>query len=247
MSRLKDMTLDELSAALKVASGSRKIGRFKILHRQFERKRSIPILASHDIYLIPDIDAPDAFNNERFASLFRVTWRRIPKPARDMMLDSWKTLRKDPSRPSYLVPHISLCLKWHGWTGFPDLREAVFGSVITPTQSILFYGPIIDQTPEQHVMEVIAHELAHVYLGIEFLRGYGQFTEGREAKLEEKVTNACAKKWGFDMPSLYKWFRSDECEDLCMGVIRQYKLERKPEDFAKDNTDGSKAVDVPAS
>ena len=224
MTRLKDMTVDELSAALKVVSVSHKIKRSNILLRQLQRKRGIPLLASHDIYLTPNLYETETFNNERFAGLFRVTWKRIPKPARDMMLDYWKTLRKGPPRPGNLLPYISLCLSLQDWSGFPSIKEAVFASVHTPTQSILFYGPIIDRTPNQFVITVIAHELAHVYRGLDFPHKYRQVTEGREPKLEEKVADACASKWGFDMRSLYKWFRSDECDDLCIGVIRQCKL-----------------------
>ena len=234
MSKLKDMTVEELAAALKAASDSHSLKRFNILHRQFERKRGIPILASHGIYLTPDLDDPETFNNERFASLFLVTWKRIPKPAKGMMLDSWKKLRNTPPRPGHLVPYISLCLSRHGWTGFPSIKEAVFASVYTPTQSILFFGPIIDRTPDQHVITIIAHELAHVYRGLEFPQKYGYPAEGREPKQEEKVADACARKWGFDMCSLYKWFRSEECENLCMCVMRKYKVKQKPEDFPDD-------------
>lgn len=151
-----------------------------------------------------------------------------------MMLDNWKTLRKGPPRPGNLVPYISLCLSRNGWSGFPTLREAVFASVLTPTESILFYGPIIDRTPDQYVITIIAHELAHVYRGLEFPHKYREATEGREPKLEEKVADACASEWGFDMRSLYKWHRSDECEDLCMRVMRQYKLKQKPKDCAEE-------------
>ena len=232
MTRLKDMTVDELTAALKVVSVSHKIKRSNILLRQLQRKRGIPLLASHDIYLTPDLYETETFNNERFAALFRATWKRIPKPARDMILDYWKTLRKGPPRPGNLLPYISLCLRLQDWSGFPSIKEAVFASVHTPTQSILFYGPIIDRTPDQHVIAVIAHELAHVYLGLEFPHKYWQVTKGREPKVEERVADAFASKWGFDMRSFYKWLWSAEGDDLCMGVMRQYKLKRVPGDFA---------------
>ena len=179
----------------------------------------------------------NSIHDERTKRLFRRVLKRLPSFERAVL------------KELILDIHEYADKNLLGSAGAIDPDNMINGNAgdITKDISITVALKVKDIKSDSACMAVIAHELAHVYLGIEFLRGYGQFTEGREAKLEERVTNACAKKWGFDMRSLYKWFRSNECEDICMGVIRQYKLERKPEDFAKDNTDGSKAVDVPAS
>jgi hypothetical protein len=71
--------------------------------------------------------------------------------------------------------------------------------------SLYFYAPLVDALPEQHVGELIAHELAHT---VEYASGEYQRTDRSQHRWfddVEIVSDEIMECWGFDSCAIDEW------------------------------------------
>lgn len=117
----------------------------------------LPIVPTSRIWL-PKLGIGD---DERCASIFQDTWRQIDIRARRLMVAHWRA-----SKPLYAIqglwsPTIQLVGSWEfserSWRQPKELAACGCNG-----HSLYFYAPVVDAMPEQHVKELVAHELAHV-------------------------------------------------------------------------------------
>jgi hypothetical protein len=146
-------------------------------------------------------------NDERFANIFRDTWRQIDIRARRLMVAHWRN-----GQPRYAIqglwsPTIRLCRSWQfnewSWRGPRDLGACGSGG-----HSLYFYAPVVDAMPTKHVGELIAHELAHViqYATGDLPRPGGtDRTIPRSCDPIENIADEYMEWWGFDPSAIDEW------------------------------------------
>jgi len=125
---------------------------------------------------------------ERFAELFRQTWRQIPLGPRRAMLAHWRKMDSaDAMLNQFIPPHKMMHARpgdrftpddgvrpiinyASGWNDDGDCpvpegehRVGVFGSCSRTGYVINFYAPRVREMPDDVVMDLAAHELAHVW------------------------------------------------------------------------------------
>ncbi len=155
----------------------------------------LTIQRSSDLYL-PILGYGD---DVRFAEIFRDTWRRIPLWGRRGLVGYW---RKDGrnSLVAYMSPRIELLREW-----IERDDGNIFGAVARAGHQLQFWAPVVDAFPEVHVGELIAHELAHVFL---VARGW-EGTTNRKVHRWDDPTEVEADKvmedWGFDPDAMDDW------------------------------------------
>jgi hypothetical protein len=144
-------------------------------------------------------------DGKRFVTLFKRTWRKIPKQDRDLLLNQWKVEREIFRRESPKLPWplISLRKKHHKFEESQARRQISFGCA--GAASIAFYAPTFTIMPDDVFCIVIAHELAHRVMRLENPklkppRGLGKTYRASEDKVNERL-----RAWGFDFKMNEKW------------------------------------------
>jgi hypothetical protein len=138
-------------------------------------------------------------DDRRFADSIRGVWVGLPAADRRLMRNYWQTnsWRSIVDGPS---PRIQLLAGWVDWLlgrNFrPRLVRAV-GMCRYYGHELLFDSRVVDRLPEQHVRELIAHELGHVVV-----LARGLTVSGPRA---EYATDQVMRGWGFDPFALHLW------------------------------------------
>lgn len=165
-----------------------------------------------------------AEGGERFARLFRETWRRLPLCARRTILAYW---RCEPIPALPIKPDIELLSYWPGQRRGRGLRSDK-AAVYHHGYSMKFWWKIVAAYPDNVVMDLIAHELAHV---IQYGVGYRDVVrDGRPVTIDpdgeelsmaqvEEYADWIAQLCGFEPWSIDDW-------DLEHGVTRFVDLDR---------------------
>ena len=133
----------------------------------------------------------------RFCEIFQRTWRRIPLWARRRLVGHWRDDCRNGT-VSHMSPRIELLGDWVE-------RDRAFGCIGRAGHRIWFWAPIVDAFPEEHVAELIAHELAHVYL---FAFGQEEGTNRRLHRWDDPIEEAAdelMEEWGFDPYDMDDW------------------------------------------
>lgn len=163
----------------------------------------LPIVPSARLWL-PRLGFGD---DERFAGIFRATWRRIPLGARRIMVEHWR------NAPLLFVqghwsPLIQFANNWMFFNVF--IRQLKDLAICTPHGHILaFYAPVVDAMPAVHVGELIAHELAHVFL---YADGELLGTDREKPRISDPIeimADTIMEMWGFDSEALDQWLEKN--------------------------------------
>lgn len=147
----------------------------------------VRLFRRHQIHIF----APEG--GDRFASLFRLTWSRLPLWARREILGHWRCggagglFRHLVGR----IPKIELV---GGWSG----REAL-AAVRSNGHHLQFDAAVVREMPDHLVQDLIAHELAHVHQG-----ATGLFYSMPLHVLEQDA-NELMEAWGFDADAMDDW------------------------------------------
>jgi hypothetical protein len=149
-------------------------------------------------------------DEDRFAEVFRLTWRRIPLGARRSLLKHWRESRSDLDRregtPS---PHIALRREWI------QREPLTLGCWKPKSMHILFYAPVVDTMPVEVLVSLIAHEIGHAYL--EAIHHESMFlsrkfeeeiASGKCRNPQEDVVFEILLEWGIDEQPYHDWQNS---------------------------------------
>jgi hypothetical protein len=161
------------------------------VERGLARGWILRLLPRHHVYL----HSPQA-GGERFVRLFRATWGRLPCHARRRILRHWKTGGDHLN----FRPTIELLGDWAGRIGGEGLdgTKAAAGG---DGHALRFRKDIVDAYPDDLVMDLIAHELAHIF-------GYasGWYRDGVEDPFrDEEEADALVEVWGFSSTAMDDW------------------------------------------
>jgi hypothetical protein len=131
----------------------------------------------------------------RFANLFRQTWRRIPRSDRQCMLRHWRVLRADAAG----FPTIQYADRW---------SDHQFGEIANTSldgRQLRFKSTAVDTLPDSAVCDLIAHELAHVYLIA--TKSSPPPSQGKQLRHTpaELRADGLARSWGFEPDSIGIW------------------------------------------
>lgn len=177
--------------------------RFLDLYDAADNYEFLPILPSSRLWL-PRLGIGD---DERFAGIFRDTWKSIPLRARRLIVKLW---RQCPLRrlQGLWSPMVALSDYWEfsEWSG----REPKdFGGCGCGGHSLYFFAPIVDAMPVQHVGELIAHELAHA---VQFASGdFPQTDRSKHRWFDdtEIIADEIMHQWGFDPDAIDDWIKAN--------------------------------------
>jgi hypothetical protein len=162
-------------------------------------QKQFPIAAECGIYLRPNGHGDD----RRFAGLFARVWRRIPDLEREQILSQWRrwvTVGDDG--------RLEVSIALENWSGLR--RQQAIGDCEYPGTILKFYGRVVDILPEELVMYVIAHELAHV---VQYFHGktlrpdphpLGEAVAYVNSSVEREA-DEIALRWGFSGKQFDKW------------------------------------------
>jgi len=160
----------------------------------------LPIVPSSRLWL-PRLGIGD---DERFAFIFRDTWRRIPLRAKRLMVRHWRMSEPVWAIQGFWSPVIELADYWE----FSDrtVRHPKDAAACGRNgHSLYFYAPLVDAMPVVHVQELVAHELAHV---VQFAIGEppsGDRTLPRGSDDAEMVADEIMEEWGYDPNAMDDW------------------------------------------
>lgn len=152
-------------------------------------------------------------DDRRFGRLFRQAWHRLPLGDRRCLLKFWregaaaglffggrtrhlKHARPDGSQLVHVAPRVELLPFLPSSAG-----PSAFGFCNGEGSALLFLAPFVDALPDEAVMTLIAHEIAHAYLraiGVPFF-DYDNDDPWNEEEMEVKEIVDC---WGFDESGL---------------------------------------------
>jgi hypothetical protein len=184
-----------------------------------QRRDRPPLLPRHGIVLHCDnVEDPG-----RFARLFRETWHAIPLGPRRLMLKHWRD--KTSLCP---LPRIVM-VKF--------LRDNALGLCKNEGCEVQFLTDAVDLMPDECVRTLIAHELAHVYLGVVLPHLWAAADNPRwnpdgdapshvsrlEFEAELRVLFV-SEEWGFDEDGLDRWLDQGGREVLKEANERQLAL-----------------------
>ena len=114
----------------------------------------LPIVPRSRLWL-PKLGIGD---DERFASIFRNTWHKIPLGARRLKVKHWRENSAHFPIQGLWSPTIQLTDYWE--LSDRTVRQPKdLGVCGRNGHSLYFYAPAVDAVPAQHVEELIAHEL----------------------------------------------------------------------------------------
>jgi hypothetical protein len=167
----------------------------------------LPILPSHHVY----VWAVDG-DGHRFCRLFQETWRRIDLRARRRILRHW---REDDSVAWQIWQSPSIVLLS---TRDQNKRNHSAGTRCLG-HGLRFCSADVDEMPDDVVRDLIAYELAHVYLfalgirygcegrrGVGFVNAEGEYW-GDIIEIEDSNARFMSS-WGFDSESMNRWANS---------------------------------------
>lgn len=146
---------------------------------------NFPLLPRHGVNLF----APNG-GGERFARLFRETWRRLPLFVRRRLLKHWRC----GLFPGHdFSPFVVLASDWPG-----RVRDAM-GAAGDRGHRLCFWTEGVADFPDELVMDLVAHELAHAY----------QWACDRRAEMDsfeaEDDANWTMECWGFSATAMDDW------------------------------------------
>jgi len=131
----------------------------------------------------------------RFANLFRQAWRRIPRADRQAMLRHWRALSHGVAG----LPMIQYAERW---------RDHEYGEIANTSldgRLLRFKSTAVDALPDSAACDLIAHELAHVFLIA--TRNTPPPSRGKQLRHTpaEMRADGLARSWGFEPDSLAIW------------------------------------------
>jgi hypothetical protein len=166
----------------------------------------LKLVPRHPLYLF----APNG-GGDRLARLFHETWRRVPLGPRRAMLGYWRT---EADQRMSLTPTVDLLNDWSSRRGRRGLR----GDKAETSErgcKLRFWTKIIAVYPDELVLDLIAHELAHVYQwAVDAMP-----TDGWDAVLlAEEDADFLMESWGFSATAMDDW-------DLANDISRPTDLD----------------------
>lgn len=154
----------------------------------------VPLLPAHKIMLLASHGG-----GERFAGLFRSVWAKMPLWGRRKILGHWRDERQAAGLFIIGAPAVSLL---DGPIHLDDRPcERVLGMVDRRGFRIQFRGDRAAEMPDDVAMDLIAHELAHVY---QWAAGWEEMTSGDHFVIEEGA-DVMTAAWGFGITSVDEW------------------------------------------
>lgn len=193
-------------SALKVARKFRKLS--SVEQSMLKNAFCYPISTWNRLYLLSlDDDAP------RFAGIFKYTWTKIPSQARRRMVKHWRT---DMPPIPIANPRIEL-------DDFQD-RAGVVATAALHGNKLWFFATAIKAVPDEYVVYLIAHELAHVYQIATATISLGT----QKTKSVERDADILLLEWGFDVPRAYRLWNNfcDQNRNLHRYIMG--KTDKKP-------------------
>jgi hypothetical protein len=141
--------------------------------------------------------------SERFARLLHGTWKRIPLWARRRILKFWRESAWDAN-------HTRFWLLGDFRINIATGKHAAFGAVGHAGHMIRFHAPSIAEMPDDVVVDLIAHEMAHVTqcaVGFVAESCGGDMVSLEESTYGEREWDAdmLMEDWGFDVNSIDRW------------------------------------------
>jgi len=136
----------------------------------------------YDLHLSGDVDA------ERFVSIFRGTWPRLPAGARHCLISRWWHAMQRPRPPD--VPACPFFVLTDGLVS-PQLGD-VAGLFIDRWHFFAWHAPTMDFLPDALVAAAVAHELGHAIVA--------EVSPGDVAR--EHIIDQLVERWGFAMDQL---------------------------------------------
>lgn len=147
-------------------------------------------------------------NDERFAQIFRDTWRQIPLKARRLIVKFWRRNTPPWAATGLRSPTIQLTDYWEfserSWRQKNEL-----GICGLDGHGLFFYGPVVDKMPQRHVEELIAHELAHVVQSATDGPPHTDRTIARIFDTTENIADEYMEGWGFDSEAMDEWLNKN--------------------------------------
>ena len=140
----------------------------------------------------------DNDQERHFAGVFRDTWCRIPLGRRRQLVTFWR----DDVWSHHAGPFSPKLELLQDWSGRGEEDVAICGLM---GHGLRFYSGDIDVMPDNIVSDVIAHELAHVWL-----IAAGQHNPLDPEQDSEYPADYQMAEWGFDPSSVYVWWHNRE-------------------------------------
>jgi len=204
--------------AAQVAEASAPTGAMGDDPLQALRRSLIPINPRQSVYLCRHGHGED----ERFARLFGETLKQVRLRAGREIYRHWREdpqrylasvpdpkLRPEPGRTytmadgMMIAPRIEVLNGWIGGSGDSIVGSerhcGALGGVYARGHCLRFHALSVDRMPEEVVRDLVAHELAHVYL-----QAIGVADEMEQGDLEQ-AADEVMDGWGFDSCSIDEW------------------------------------------
>jgi hypothetical protein len=191
----------------------------------------LPLLPVHDVYLTPHGQG----NECRFAGLFGTAWERIPQPDQQVILTHWRNC----PWPQAILPHSPCIELLEGWSEalltrtYQRRASKALGHCGLDGHELRFRASVVDRMPEVHVLELIAHELAHVYL-----KATGDHSPPPICEVRADLIMA---RWGFDPFAMDQWLACHLAGWTRDGQVRWHEPPLHPgsvQHLLGDRTDG---------
>ena len=177
---------------------------------------TVPLLPRHKIRLFC-VDG----DGERFAGLFRQTWRKLSLTARRALLKHWRGLAAYSAEMPALEAldlHFPLVVLAADKSRFVSPGSghciAYYGRV---PPCLAFHALWMDSLPDFAVEYTIAHELAHAFLTSDGSESHSLLVSphtGTEAEADE-----LAMEWGFDMDAKNDAFKVLRKRLVAAGLV----------------------------
>lgn len=182
-------------------------GVFKEIVKIAGKAHFVPLLPRHGIYLIRLGHA----NDERFAYVFRETWKCIPRWGQRTILEEWRRIQARPGSTA-VVPQIRVLNEWPGSVSFSKGRRGVgpprkiicLGVCCSGGHTLRFLARAVDALPDDLLGVLIAHELAHIAF-----RDLELFELCDNKQDIERGTQELVLEWGFDENALDAWIHAN--------------------------------------
>ncbi|HEY1601384.1 MAG TPA: hypothetical protein VGG64_17410 [Pirellulales bacterium] len=144
---------------------------------------------------------PVGASSEKFAELFRSTWKQIPRRHRGLLREHWRSV----PIAQYWAPEIQIGI-WE------NCEYRTLGVCQNKGRRFVFLPEAIDKFPDENVRELIAHELAHA---VQHASGWFDYRvpDGMPRNLDRNEAEA-------DMLMAYWGFKPDALDD-CFGLLSE--------------------------
>ena len=196
-----------------------------------ESDRLLPIAPRAGIFLTtpyaqsraagPRRDDEARDKNERFAAIFRKTWRRLPRRARMRLRRYWR----DESWPYHDSAYSPRVVLLPHWPDRPRYRAGLYagrpaGGRETAGHHFIFWSGSINIMPKWHVATLINAMLAHALYFCQRLvdrrtHGFPPLPRNERERIHANPAGAMTVKWSA------RWNRQDDdVEDVCRWFYR---------------------------